>query len=141
MKNEKKKWYISCSGPVSNYRPVQSDFVGTMSVRPVFFPVQNRGVERTGLLAGTVYSSRTGRYSTKSITLVDMSLVFIVVVYTIVVDMSLASCILYTQCHYYWSVARIGQQLIHNMSPIYYKLMLDMIIFSYNMSPICYVLI
>ena len=37
---------------------------------PVFFPVRNRGVERTGLLAGTVYSGRTGRYGTESITLV-----------------------------------------------------------------------
>ena len=36
---------------------------------PVFFLVRNRGVERTGLLAGTVYSGRTGRYGTESITL------------------------------------------------------------------------
>ena len=34
-------------------------------VRPVFFPVQNREVICTDLLAGTVYSGGTGRYGTK----------------------------------------------------------------------------
>ena len=29
---------------------------------PVFFPVRNRGVIRSGLLADTVYSGHTGRY-------------------------------------------------------------------------------
>ena len=43
---------------------------GTRLVQPVFFPVWNKGVECTGLLAGTVYSRRTGRYGTKLITLI-----------------------------------------------------------------------
>ena len=38
-------------------------------VRLVFFPVRNRGVECTGLLAGTVYSDR---YGTKLITLFSL---------------------------------------------------------------------
>ena len=33
--------------------------------RPVFFLVRNMGVIRTGLLAGTVYFGRTGRYGTE----------------------------------------------------------------------------
>ena len=40
---------------------------GTRPVRPVFFPIRNRGVKCTGLLAGTVYS---GRYGTELITLI-----------------------------------------------------------------------
>ena len=43
---------------------------GTRPVWPVFFPVRNRRVEHTGLLAGTVYSGRTGRYGMESITLI-----------------------------------------------------------------------
>ena len=38
-------------------------------VRLVFFPLRNKGVEHTGLLAGTVYSSHTGRYGTELTTL------------------------------------------------------------------------
>ena len=55
------------------YRPVRSIPTGIARnwlVRPVFFPVRNRRVERTGLLAGTVYADRTSRYGTESISLV-----------------------------------------------------------------------
>ena len=61
------------------YRPVCSVPAGiarnclVQPVQPVFFPVRNRGVERTGLLAGTVYSGRTGRYDTELTTLVRIS--------------------------------------------------------------------
>ena len=41
-----------------------------LPVRPVFLPIRNIGVNRTGLPAGTVYSSRTGQYGTKLTTLV-----------------------------------------------------------------------
>ena len=58
-----------CFGPVFKYRPVQPVFVGTRSVRSVFLPIQNIGVNRTGLLAGTVYFDRTGQYGTKLTTL------------------------------------------------------------------------
>ena len=34
-------------------------------VRPVFFPVRNRGVEHIGLLAGTIYSGRIDQYGTE----------------------------------------------------------------------------
>ena len=37
---------------------------GTWPVRPVFFPVRNRGVNRIDLLTGTVYTGHTGRYGT-----------------------------------------------------------------------------
>ena len=48
---------------------------GTKAVRPVFFPVRNRRVKCTGLLADTVYSDRTGRYGTELITLICIALV------------------------------------------------------------------
>ena len=41
-----------------------------LPVRPVFLPIRNIGVNRTGLPAGTVYSSRTGQYGTELTTLV-----------------------------------------------------------------------
>ena len=50
-------------------RPVPAGIARNWPVRPVFFPVRNRGVECIGLLADTVYSGRTGRYGTKLITL------------------------------------------------------------------------
>ena len=40
-------------------------------VWPVFFPVRNRGVDRIGLLASTVYSGRIGWYGTELITLLS----------------------------------------------------------------------
>ena len=49
-------------------RPVSAGIARNWPVRPVFFPVRNRGVECTGLLAGTVYS---GRYGTELITLLS----------------------------------------------------------------------
>ena len=64
---ERKNVAWMCFSPVSLYRPEPSDFfgtVGTRSERLLFFPVQNRGGIRTGPLAGTVYTSRTNRYST-----------------------------------------------------------------------------
>ena len=48
------------------FRRYDADTVGIL----LFFPVRNREVKRTGLLADTVYSDRTGRYGTESITLV-----------------------------------------------------------------------
>ena len=57
-KKKKKKIFYVPAGIARNW-----------PVRPVFFPVRNRGVERIRLLAGTVYSSHTGRYRTESITL------------------------------------------------------------------------
>ena len=50
-------------------RPVLAGIARNWPVRPVFFPVRNRGVECTGLLAGTVYSGRTGWYGTELTTL------------------------------------------------------------------------
>ena len=41
-----------------------------LPVRPVFLPIRNIGVNRTGLPAGTVYSGRTNRYGTELTTLV-----------------------------------------------------------------------
>ena len=46
------------------YCPKLAGTAGTRPVRPVFFPVRNRRVECTGLLAGTVYSGRYDRYGT-----------------------------------------------------------------------------
>ena len=62
---KKKKFFLYRS-----VRPIPAGIARNWPVRPVFFPVRNRGVERTGLLVGMVYSGRTGRYGTKSITLV-----------------------------------------------------------------------
>ena len=47
-------------------RPVSADITRNL---PVYFSVRNRGVERTGLLASTVYSGHTGRYGTELTTL------------------------------------------------------------------------
>ena len=41
-----------------------------LPVRPVFLPIRNIGVNRTGLPAGMVYSGRTDRYGTELTTLV-----------------------------------------------------------------------
>ena len=53
---------------VSIYRPKQPNFAGMASMRPVqlvFFSVRNKRGICTGALAGTVYTGRTGRYSTE----------------------------------------------------------------------------
>ena len=53
--NKKKTFFL--------YRPVCPIPVGIVRnwpVRPVFFPVRNMGVNRTGLLAGTAYTCRYG---------------------------------------------------------------------------------
>ena len=55
---------------LKNLKKKKKNFFLYRPVRPVFFPVRNREVERTGLLAGTVYSDRTGRYDTKLTTLI-----------------------------------------------------------------------
>ena len=66
-KKKKKNFFL--------YRPVRPVPAGiarnwpVRPVRPVFFPVRNRGVECTGLLASTVYSGHTGRYGTELTTL------------------------------------------------------------------------
>ena len=55
------------------YRPVRlvpAGIARNWPVRLVFFPVRNRGFIRTGLLAGTIYSGRTGQYGTKLTSLV-----------------------------------------------------------------------
>ena len=59
LKKKKKKKLFSLPAGIAQNWPV----------RPVFFLVLNRGVECTGLLAGTVYSGRIGRYGTELITL------------------------------------------------------------------------
>ena len=67
---KKKKIYVPANMPgTGRYCPKLVDTAGTRPVRPIFFPVRNRGVKHTGLLAGTIYSGRTGRYGTESITL------------------------------------------------------------------------
>ena len=53
LKKKKKNFFL--------YRPVRlvladSKLAGTRLVRSVFFPIRNKGVERTGLLAGTVWN-------------------------------------------------------------------------------------
>ena len=58
LKKKKKNFFLVPAGIARNW-----------PVRPVFFPVRNRGVERTEMLAGTVYSGHTSRYGTESITL------------------------------------------------------------------------
>ena len=59
--NKKKNFFSVLAGTLGIAR--------NWPVRPVFFPVRNRGVECTGLLVGTIYSGRTGRYGTELITL------------------------------------------------------------------------
>ena len=66
LQNLKKKKKF-CTGRYTQYCP---KLAGTRPVRPVFFPVRNKGAERTGLLVGMVYSGRTDRYGTESITLI-----------------------------------------------------------------------
>ena len=65
LKKKKKKKKILYR-PV---RPVSAGITRNWPVRPVYFSVRDRGVERTGLLASTVYSGRTGRYGTELTTL------------------------------------------------------------------------
>ena len=65
-KKKKKKFFPVPAGTpgTGRYCPKLAGMAGTRPVRPVFFPVRNRGVECTGLLAGMVYSGRYGRYGT-----------------------------------------------------------------------------
>ena len=68
-----------CFGPVFKYRPVQPIFAsmaGTRPVRPVFLPVRNIGVNRTGLPAGTVYSGRISQYGTVLTTLFQTNRIY-----------------------------------------------------------------
>ena len=60
-KKKKKKKFL--------YRPVRPVSADITRNWPVYFSVRNRGVERTGLLASTVYSGHTGRYGTELTTL------------------------------------------------------------------------
>ena len=58
---KKKKIYVPAGTPgASRYCPKFSGTAGTRPVRPVFFPVRNKGVKCTGLLIGTIYSDRYG---------------------------------------------------------------------------------
>ena len=67
LKKKKKKIYVPAGTPgASRYCPKFSGTAGTRPVRPVFFPVRNKGVKCTGLLTGTIYS---GRYGTELTTL------------------------------------------------------------------------
>ena len=60
LKKKKKFFFVPPDTPDNGrYCP---KLAGMASIRPVFFPIWNRGVIRTSLLAGTVYS---GRYSTE----------------------------------------------------------------------------
>ena len=54
-KKKKKNFFL--------YQLVLASIARNWPVWPVFFPVRNRGVIYTGLLASTVYSSGTDRYS------------------------------------------------------------------------------
>ena len=73
LKKKKKTFSVLAGMPdIDRYCPKSAGTAGTRPVQPVFFSVRNRGVERTGLLAGTVYSDRTDRYGTKSITLLGI---------------------------------------------------------------------
>ena len=65
LQNLKKKKLFSVPAGIARNWPI----------RPVFFPVRNRGVECTGLLAGTVYSDSTGRYGTELITLLQVAII------------------------------------------------------------------
>ena len=60
LQNFKKKTFFFVPAGIARNWPV----------RLVFFPVRNRGFIRTGLLAGTIYSDRTGQYGTKLTSLV-----------------------------------------------------------------------
>ena len=64
LKKKKKNFFLY--RPV---RPVPAGIARNWPVRPVFLPVRNIEVNRTGLPAGTVYSGRTGRYGTVLTTL------------------------------------------------------------------------
>ena len=61
--NYKKNFFSVPAGTpdIGRYCPKLTGMAGTWLVRPVFFPVRNRRLNHTGLLAGTVY---TGRYGT-----------------------------------------------------------------------------
>ena len=71
LKNKNKNKNFFLYRPV---RPVPAGIARNWPVWPVFFPVQNKGVERIGLLAGTVYSGRTDQYGTKLTTLIFIQL-------------------------------------------------------------------
>ena len=72
LKKKKKKLFSVPAGTpgTGRYCSKLAGTAGTRPVWPVFFPVRNRGVERTGLLTGTVYSGHTGRYGTELTTLI-----------------------------------------------------------------------
>ena len=65
IQNIKKKKKKFCTGRRVWYCPKLAGTAGTWLVWLVFFPVRNRGVICTGLLAGTVYSGRISRYGTE----------------------------------------------------------------------------
>ena len=75
LKKKKKKKLFSVPAGTPGTGRYCPKLAGTRPVRPVFFPVQNRGVERTGLLASTVYSGRTSWYGTELTTLGWTSLI------------------------------------------------------------------
>ena len=70
LKKKKKLFSVPAGTPgTGRYCPKLAGTAGTRPVRPVFLPVRNIEVNRTGLPAGTVYSGRTGRYGTVLTTL------------------------------------------------------------------------
>ena len=66
---KKKKKTFFCTGWYARYRSVLLEIGRYGRYGRYFFGYEIGGVERTGLLVGTVYSSRTGRYGTKLTTL------------------------------------------------------------------------
>ena len=74
LKKKKNFFPVPAGTPgTGRYCPVLAGTVGMRPVQPVFLPVWNVGVNRTGSPAGTVYSGRTGRYGTVSTTLLDFT--------------------------------------------------------------------
>ena len=74
---KKKKKKNLCTGRYALDRPVLPRMAGTRPVRPIFLPVRNVGVNRTGSPAGMVYSGRTGRYGMVSTTLLKIPYIFV----------------------------------------------------------------
>ena len=57
LKKKKKLFFVPPDTPdTGRYCPKLAGMASIWPVRPVFFPIRNRGVIRTSLLAGTVYS-------------------------------------------------------------------------------------
>ena len=59
---------LVCTSPKHLYQPKQPDFAGMAGmrpVRPIFFPVRNKGCTCTGALTGMVYIGHSGRYGTE----------------------------------------------------------------------------